>query len=38
MVRCALNETKGQSVRIARCHTSSMSALKSILEEHVACV
>ena len=38
MVRCALNETKGQSVRISRCHTSSMSALKSILEEHVACV
>ena len=36
MVRCALNEAKGQNVRIARSHTSSMSALKSILEEHTA--
>lgn len=36
MVRCALSETKGQNIRIARCHTSSMSALKNILEEHVA--
>lgn len=34
MVRNALNETKGQDVRIVRSHTSSMSALKSILEEH----
>lgn len=38
MVRCALSETKGQNVRIARSHTSSMSALKNILETHtVAC-
>lgn len=37
MIRCALNETKGKNVRIARSHTSSMSALKSILEEHTAC-
>ena len=36
MVRCALNEAKGQNVRIARSHTSSMSDLKSILEEHTA--
>ena len=36
MVRCALNEAKGQNVRIARSHTSSMSAVKSILEDHTA--
>lgn len=34
MVRCALNEAKGQNIKIARSHTSSMSALKSILEQH----
>lgn len=34
MVRNALNETKGQDVRTVRSHTSSMSALKNILEEH----
>lgn len=34
MVRCALSEAKGQNIRIARCHTSSMAALKTILEEH----
>lgn len=36
MVHCALSETKGQNVCIARSHTSSMSALKNILETHVA--
>lgn len=36
MIRRALNETRGQNVRIARCHTSSINALKSILEEHTA--
>ena len=36
MIRCALKETKGQDVRIARSHTSSMSALRSILEEHIS--
>lgn len=36
MVRCALGETKGKNVRIARSHTSSMSALKNILEMHTA--
>lgn len=35
MVRNALNETKGHDVRIVRSHTSSMSALKNILEENV---
>jgi hypothetical protein len=36
MVRCALNETKGQNVKIARSHSSSISALKNILEEHIS--
>ena len=36
MVRCALNEAKGQHTRIARSHSSSMAALKTILEEHTA--
>ena len=35
MVRCALSETRGGSTKIARSHTSSMAALKSILETHV---
>ena len=34
MVRCALREAAGENVRVARCHTSSMAALKGILEEH----
>lgn len=34
MVRCALSETKGQDTRVVRSHTSSMAALRSILEEH----
>ena len=36
MIRWALSETKGQNVKIARSHSSSMSALKTILEEHIA--
>ncbi|MBQ6990732.1 MAG: DUF2325 domain-containing protein [Clostridia bacterium] len=36
MVHCALCELKGKSTRIARSHSSSITALKSILEEHVA--
>lgn len=36
MVRLALAEAKGKSTRIARSHTSSMAALKNILEEHAA--
>ena len=35
MVRCALREARGAG-RVARSHTSSMSALKGILEETVA--
>lgn len=34
MVRCALSETKGQSTKIARSHSSSIAALKNILEYH----
>lgn len=35
MVNCALSNIKGQNVSVARCHSSSMSALRSILDEHV---
>lgn len=35
MIRCALSEVKGRNIKIARSHTSSIAALKSILEEHV---
>lgn len=35
MVRCAMNEAKGQrDLRIVYSHTSSKAALRSILEEH----
>lgn len=34
MVRCALSETKGTNTIVARAHTSSMAALRNILEEH----
>ena len=34
MVRCALTEAKSRKTKIARCHSSSMAALRSILEEH----
>ncbi len=34
MIRCALSEVKGRNIKIARSHTSSISALKNILEEH----
>ena len=36
MVRIALNETKGTDTVIARSHSSSMAALRNILETHVA--
>ncbi len=35
MVNCALSGIKGQNVDVARCHSSSMSALRSILNEHI---
>ena len=35
MVRCAMNEAKGQkNMRIVYSHASSKAALRSILEEH----
>ncbi len=34
MVQSVLNATKGQNVQIERCHSSSASALKGILEQH----
>lgn len=36
MIKCALSEAKGQKVKIARSHSSSMAALKNILDEHMA--
>ena len=36
IVRCALCETKGKGTRVARSHSSSATALKSILEEHLS--
>lgn len=35
MIRCALSEAKGQNIKIVRSHSSSMAALKTILDEHV---
>lgn len=34
MIGCALNAVKGTDTKIERCHSSSASALKSILEIH----
>ena len=34
MLRCALKEAKGSRMRIARSHSSSMEALRGILEEY----
>lgn len=36
MARCAISETKGLPTRIERSHSSSVSALKSILETHTS--
>ena len=36
MVCHTLNEVKGQNTKIARSHSSSIAALKRILEEHTA--
>lgn len=36
MVRCALSEIKGQNIKIARSHSSSIAALKTILDTHVS--
>ncbi len=34
MIRCALSDA-GANTKIARCHSSSISALRGILDEHV---
>ena len=34
MIRCALNRTDLKKTRIARSHRASVSALKSIMDEH----
>ena len=34
MLRSVLCATKGSGTRIARCHTSSIAAIKNILSEH----
>jgi len=38
MIKCVMSETKNQNTRIARSHSSSMAALKGILDEHVSCL
>jgi len=35
MVKTAVEEAKKKKVEVVRCHTSSASALESILKEHV---
>lgn len=35
MVRCALDQAKEENTVIARSHSSSMAALKDILEKHM---
>ena len=34
MVKCALNDI-GNGTKVARCHGSSMAALKNVLDEHI---
>lgn len=34
MVRCALGKTDERQTKVVRCHSSSMTALKQIMEEH----
>ena len=36
MVQNALNETRGQNTVIRRCRSSSLSALRDVLEAHAA--
>ncbi len=35
MLRGVLNETNGTNAVIARCHSSSATALKGVLDEHI---
>ena len=34
MLRSVISETKGHNIKVAHCHTSSMSALKNVLDIH----
>ena len=34
MLRSVISETKGQNIKVAHCHTRSMSALKNVLDIH----
>lgn len=34
MVQCVLSELRGRDTTIERCHSSSMSALRGILDKH----
>ena len=34
MINCAMIEARRKNIRIERCHSSSASALKSIMEKH----
>ena len=36
MVNCAISETKGQDIIIERSHSSSMSALRDILDKYTS--
>lgn len=36
MIKYALNEVKGQPTIIERCHSSSLSALRNILDKHAS--
>lgn len=36
MLRCALGETNGSDTVVVRSHSSSMAALRNILDEHTA--
>ncbi len=38
MVHCVLSQCKNQNLQIARCHSSSLSALRGVLEEQTAAV
>lgn len=35
MVQCAMTEAKRKNIHVVRCHTSSVSALKQVLENQV---
>ena len=35
MVKCAMSCIKGTDTAVARCHSSSMSALRGVLDEHL---